>query len=233
MWYRKFGLAAALLTLSLPLFAGPRDEHTYWGAWFGSTGLGDGWSITSDVQLRSSSDGDGLRNTLLRAGLTRALDARNALTGGYAWIGTHDNPGADLAEHRIWQQYVHGAAFGRAALTHRLRLEQRFVEPSPGAARGFSQRLRYFARAVEPLQGEGPFQAGPFLALQNETFLTLQQASYTNGRLFDQNRAYVALGWRFERRFDVELGYLNQFVERRGRDTMAHVVQLAFYTRLP
>ena len=228
-------LLVALVAAAAPAITlAAADEQTAWGAWFASTALQDRWSLTSDVQLRSADDRDGLRNTLLRGGLTLRIDDRRNATAGYAWIGTHDNRGPDLVEHRLWQQFVVTDTLAGAAVQHRFRLEQRFVEPRPGAERLFSQRARYFVRGVKPLRGTGgAFREGPFVALQNEMFLTVQHAANTNGRLFDQNRAYVALGWRIERRFDIELGYLNQHVQRRGDALSNHVLQLAFYSRLP
>ena len=121
------------------------------------------------------------------------------------------------------------------ALQHRLRLEQRFVEPVGGGERAYSQRLRYFLRGVvplaQPLAGGAKFERGPFAALQNEVFLNVGHRDAVNGHIFDQNRAYLALGWRLRKEVDLEFGYLNQYVNGRVDDTLNHVVQLALYTR--
>jgi hypothetical protein len=232
---RRAAAAAALLLVAAgsPARAAV-DEQTAWGAWFGNTRFNERWGLLSDVQLRSVDDRAGLQTSILRAGASYLIDERHTATLGYGWFGTHNNPGEDLVEHRVWQQYLVTGSFAGAALQHRFRLEQRFVEPRPGADRLFSQRARYFIRAVKPIGGgSGTFRRGPFVALQNELFLTVQHATNTNQRLFDQNRAYAALGWRFDRRFDVEVGYLNQHVQRRAGELSNHVLQVAFYSRLP
>jgi len=49
--------------------------------------------------------------------------------------------------------------------------------------------------------------------------------------LFDQNRAYLAVGYRFSKAFDVEAGYLNQTINSASNNIMNNVAQLALYTR--
>jgi hypothetical protein len=77
------------------------------------------------------------------------------------------------------------------------------------------------------------FTRGWFGALQNEVFLNVSGTEYVNGKVFDQNRLYGALGYRVAKGFDIELGYLWQFVERRSgvQNTSNQVGQLAVYWR--
>jgi hypothetical protein len=211
-----------------------------------------------------------------------------------------------IPEHRIWEQllYTHTIKWGHtsasgpahtyrsgdpvarsaghhhgvhaATLTHRLRLEQRFL-PKFHAEGGnlahtghaHSGRLRYFTRAVIPLggsrhsdnnivytpqsarqdmagnpvstaSGQGqshpappPFTRGFFAAVQNEIFANISGVSAVNGKFFDQNRAYLAVGYRYSRQFDVELGYMNQYISGTGSNsTNNHILQMATYLRL-
>jgi len=72
-----------------------------------------------------------------------------------------------------------------------------------------------------------------FAALQDEVFLNLGNSDVTNGKFFDQNRFYLAIGYRLNEWYDVEAGYLNQYISGRDdRFTNNHVVQLAGYIRL-
>lgn len=212
--------------------ADTNQQQMGWSGWFNSHRLSEHWGYVSDVQLRSSDGWEEAQNVLLRPGVSYFLDNRNNFTLGYAWIATLNNPGDNLVEHRIWQQYIHTQSWRRAALTHRFRLEQRFVEPQNGGDRLFSQRLRYFLRSVVPVKSQGSsFTSGPFIALQNELFFNIQHDENVNGKLFDQNRLLLAAGYRISSRYDLELGYLNQFVNGRVNDTMNHIVQFALYSR--
>jgi hypothetical protein len=67
--------------------------------------------------------------------------------------------------------------------------------------------------------------------LQNEVFGNIQNNAKVNNHVFDQNRAYVALGYRFSKRMDIEAGYLNQYVQQTQAHTINHIAQVALYTR--
>ena len=72
-----------------------------------------------------------------------------------------------------------------------------------------------------------------FSALQNEVFLNVGDKSAVNGKVFDQNRFYLALGYRLSAEFDIEAGYLNQYVSGSNDNlSRAHILQLATYVRL-
>lgn len=49
-----------------------------------------------------------------------------------------------------------------------------------------------------------------FLSLYEEVFLGFGKGIGRN--ILDQNRLYGAIGWRFNAKSNVQLGYLNQFV---------------------
>lgn len=226
-------LLAASLLLPAAVSAETIEQQSGWAGWFNTTRFNQHWGLASDIQLRSGDHWQDLQNVLLRPGVTYFADANTNVTLGYAWIGTLNRPSGDVEEHRIWQQLIRTQSLGPAALTHRLRLEQRFTEATPGSGHAFSQRLRYFLRAVIPLGSATakPFERGAFAALQNELFFNVQHRDVTNGSLFDQNRAYVAAGYRFSKMVDLELGYLNQAIHGRAANTQNHVIQLALYTR--
>ncbi|HEX4871274.1 MAG TPA: DUF2490 domain-containing protein [Nevskiaceae bacterium] len=232
--WRRHAAALLLGLLPLPLSAADLDQQLGWLAWFNSTPVAEGWSLISDVQLRSADDLDHLRNLLVRGGLSRSLGQGWSLGGGYAYIGTYSPSAASLTEHRSWQQLLLQRPWGSAQTTQRLRLEQRFIGRA-GRSDLYADRLRYFLRLQQPVAGGslGEGGVGPYLALQNELFLQLSARDSLNGQVFDQNRAYLAAGLRLNRRVDLELGYLNQYLAGRTVDTDNHVIQLALYTRLP
>ncbi|MNR03834.1 hypothetical protein D3C85_1197500 [compost metagenome] len=70
-----------------------------------------------------------------------------------------------------------------------------------------------------------------FAALQNELLFNIQNKEQLNGSLFDQNRAYLAVGYRVSKSFDIEAGYLNQRIKGANNNTVNNVAQLALYTR--
>ena len=224
----------SLLVISLhhPAAASTLDQQMGWGAWFNTAKLSERWSLVSDTQLRSSDGWERPRNLILRGGASYAFAPAVSLAAGYAYIDTYTPKAPALTEHRSWQQLVFQQKPAGLPLTHRLRLEQRFIERASGDDL-YSDRLRYFARLQIPMadSGKAGFARGSYVALQNEVFLHLSARSKLNGRLFDQNRAYAGVGFRVSPQLDVEAGYLNQLLNGRGVDTENHVVLLSLYSR--
>jgi len=166
-------------------------------------------------------------------------------------------------EQLILTHNVHLSHKARTSgVQHRFRLEQRYIPKfhSDGESlvkdkNVYAGRFRYFTRAVIPFAGvhtitapsastaDGPqaagtttsraFAQGFFAAIQNEIFLNIGDPSPVNGKFFDQNRAYIAVGYRCSKQFDVEMGYLNQYISGTGTNSTAnHVLQVATYVRL-
>jgi len=211
------------------------NENTGWLAWFNTYKFSKNFGLTSDVQFRSADEWSYIKNILIRPGLTYYINPKSNATVGYAYIGSFNRqpePAKNaLTESRIWEQYIYNLKITKTvSLQNRFRLEQRFIERQTDNI--FAQRLRYFARLVVPLtKQETAFKKGMFAAVQDEIFLNIQNKDKLNGSVFDQNRAYGAIGYRFSSKFDVEAGYLNQYVNGVPNNTSNNVIQMAFYTR--
>jgi hypothetical protein len=216
------------------------SQNAGWFMVLNSTKFNDRWGMHFDFQLRTQNNWDGVRNLLVRPGVTYYINQKSNATLGYLYAPTFlqdDTPlgGAklktSLTEHRIWQQYIYAhQPWKGAALIHRFRLEQRFIERQTDDL--FSQRLRYFVRLMQPLRKQdGAFTKGMFAAIQNEVFLNLQNNEQLNSNVFDQNRAYLAVGYRTSNSFDIEVGYLNQAINGAVVSSTNNAIQLALYTR--
>ncbi|MES1159476.1 MAG: DUF2490 domain-containing protein [Bacteroidota bacterium] len=266
-----------LLPIIFVLLFRTANAQTQFAGWLGTFQnykLTDKTGIYFDGQLRTTGQWQQVHSLLLRPGLNIYFNPALTGTVGYAYI--HQQRMASgvtgyIPEHRIWEQLMYTHRINRphaahaASLTHRLRLEQRWL-PKVHAEEGHlvrnghahAGRLRYFARGVLPLtgsrhsdngtladpQGHGssasagsgsaaPFTQGFFAAIQNEIFTNISGSSVVNGKFFDQNRAYFAVGYRCSRQFDVELGYMNQYISGTGSNsTNNHILQMATYLRL-
>ena len=232
---RGFSKVLAVLLLGAgPGAAWADADHTQtlWTSWSNTTALSRDWSLVSDVQLRSNDDAEDLRNFIVRAGLSYALNPQLRMAAGYAYIDTYRPGSSTLTEHRSWQQLIASQRIGGCTFSERLRLEQRFIERA-GAPDTYSDRLRLQGRVTMPLQDrDKPLERGAFAFLQDEVFFHLSHRQRLNGKLFDQNRLYAGLGWRFSPKLDVEAGYLNQLVLGRSVDTQNHALQLQISTKI-
>lgn len=241
-------LTIILLIVVAKLSAQTQHQNSGWFMLVNNTKFNEKWGLQFDFQVRSADNWEHTRNILIRPGITYFINKNQNVTLGYLLAQTYNpefdfidvSPGVILNrtanEHRIWEQYIINHKIKSVFATHRFRLEQRFVQRSmalPGVEPDFfAQRFRYFFRLIQPLQKtEATFTKGAFVALQNEVFLNLQNKSELNNKVFDQNRAYLAAGYRFSKQFDIEAGYMNQATKGRTNNTVNNIIQLALYTR--
>jgi hypothetical protein len=140
-----------------------------------------------------------------------------------------------MTEHRIWQQFIETHKVHNISSMHRFRLEQRFLPNQmiiSSEDRNTSHRFRYFIRNIVPLQNKNAFSNGLFFALQDEVFLNIANKEVVNNKTFDQNRLYLAFGYRLPGKMDLEAGYMNQYTSTRTSFINNHIAQLALYKRL-
>jgi len=239
-------LLIILLVLGMGYATKSQTQFAGWLATFQNYKLSSKTGFYFDAQWRSTAQVRQMNALLLRPGFNYYFTPALTGTVGYAFIPQQRIAGGVtgyLPEHRVWEQMVFTHTVKAhhksvAAVTHRLRLEQRFIprhhaEGNELVKDGhhYAGRVRYFARAVVPVPsggGGGPFSKGVFAALQNEIFFHT-----ADGGSFDQNRAYVAAGYRMSPQFDVEMGYMNQYISGAGSNSINnHILQVATYIRL-
>lgn len=220
-----------------------QSQFSGWLGSFNTVKLGKKTSLHTDVQWRST---DKLKHTqtfLFRPGLNVHVNSRLIISAGYAYIHNRrviSNVVGFTPEHRIWEQLIYNHKISKIAVSHRFRLEQRFIGQTKVANNElendgsiYANRFRYFIRNILPLQKGVSFVKGPFAALQNEVFLNFGNTSNLNGQVFDQNRLYLAAGYRLNPAFDLEAGYMYQYVKGRGDVHLNNnIVQVAGYLRL-
>ncbi len=209
-----------------------------WFMYFGDHKVSGKWDVHLEGQWRRAEMGASGQQLLLRPAVNYNASRNVMLTAGYAYVRTYqygDFPAAEaFPEHRIYQQALVRQTLGRARLQHRYRLEQRWIgvvnrpEGTPQVAHWRTQdRFRYMLRGDVPLKGR--WSVGAY----NELFVNFGRNLGPN--VFDQNRAYAALGYNTGKLGRVEVGYMNQIVaQRNGRVfEFNHTVQVAFISTMP
>ncbi len=221
-------LALAPLAGALALAAQPAraDEHDA-QAWLNVTVLGPvsgkilAWA---EVQGRFGDDASRLSQSILRPGVGYQISPRVSLWAGYGRITNH-NRGPDVGEDRLWQQLLWNAGtIAGGAVTSRTRLEQRFVEG--GSDTGW--RVRQFVKFNRPLRKGGDTS----FVLTSETFIALDDADWGARAGFDQIRNFAGVGFSVTPKARIELGYLNQYIDRPGpNDRMNHIASASLLAR--
>lgn len=225
------GLLSQLLAFSPGmLHAQTIDDTGQWLAVFGNGDIGSEESIYRfkwwfDGHARFFDDTDGFGQSIVRPGIGYPFgDTSIVLWAGYGWIRTSPAANPVFDEHRIWQQITWTEEFEPTTIGFRSRLEQRFVET--GSDTGW--RFRQLVSLRRPLD------AAPRLSLVvwNELFLHLNDTDWGANAGFDQNRIFVGFGLKCnpDSSCRIEIGYMNQYVNRFQQDNLSnHILSINLY----
>lgn len=193
-----------------------------WILYFGNMKIKSDWNWHNEVQYRNYNAIGDLEQLLIRTGIGYNLtENNNNVLLGYGYIlsqnyidGTDDK--VDVNEHRIYQQFITRQKIGIVGVQHRYRFEQRFVESD------FKMRFRYFLSLTVPLNNKEMTDQTVYFSAYNEIFLN------TSGNIFDRNRLYGGFGYKLSKTVRLELGYMNQFFSKGGRDQINMITFINF-----
>lgn len=207
-------ILALFLTSPLLLWAQPSDLGN-WLIYFGDKKINPKWNWHHEVQYRNFNLLGDTEQLLLRTGIGYNLtENNNNVHLGYGFIYSEPYVGntdekRNFNEHRIYQQYITRQSFGRVAIQHRYRFEQRFFEEGD-----FSLRLRYFLSFNVALNKPQLTDKTVYLSAYNELFMNTKQT------LFDRNRLYGGLGYRVSPKIRFEVGVMNQTTNSVSRNQL-------------
>jgi len=206
------------------------DDGGAWFGWFAQGKLAAADSTLAplrwwlDVQDRQRDEGEHFDQLLLRPGLGWALTDRLTVWAGYAYIATDPVRRDEFGENRLWQQLTYNAPTEGFTLQGRARVEQRFLETDGDTG----WRLRVMGKAMVPLNDDKSL----FASVWDEAFWDLDGTDWGQRQGFRQNRAFAGLGVHLDEAHKVwlEVGYLNQWIDRRGPDKENHLLSISLFT---
>lgn len=213
------GLIALIV---LPSYAAEEDNR----AWLnvqatGSTSIQNvRWYM--ELQPRVRDDFRERDQFFFRPALIYALAPKTSLWIGYAYVRTYVDSPLLQDEHRAWQQLLHEfEPIGGIRLRSWTRLEQRKFESAGDIGHKIRQRV---AMNI-------PFAHYPNLStlISNEYHHNLNSTDYGARSGFDQNRLFGGIAWKASPQSLIEVGYLNQYVNRHNEDAMNHVLATTLY----
>ena len=210
--------------LLCPAWALAQDSNLgNWMIYFGNKKIDSKWNWHHEIQYRNYDAIGDLEQLLIRTGMGYNLsENNNNVLLGYGYILSENyiddsDEKEQVHEHRIYQQFITRQRFGRVNLQHRYRFEQRFVESD------FRLRFRYFLAFNVPLNHKEMIDKTWYGSCYNEIFLNTKK-----GNVFDRNRLYGGIGYKLNKTFRFELGYMNQFLSNGNRDQINMIVFASF-----
>ncbi|MBK7882762.1 MAG: DUF2490 domain-containing protein [Chitinophagaceae bacterium] len=182
------------------------------------------WSGHLEYQWRRENIVTDWQQSLLRTGVNYQINNKLSFRLGYAWIETFpygDIPlqaaGKRFPEHRAFQMATITDNVNRVEISHRFMLEQRWIGRYTNAVLSkpddflFLNRIRYMYRMQMPIGKKKIEDKTAYAAIYYELFIGF--GKNVNENVFDQNRLAILLGYRFNKKFRIEGGFLQQIVQ--------------------
>jgi hypothetical protein len=233
---KKFGLSFLLL-LSLFCHAQNDRQNDYnninWLQSFNTIKLSNKWSLHAEYQWRRENGFSDWQQSLLRLGVNYKLNENITAHFGYGWIETFPYGDFPIAgngtfpEHRIYEQISFRQPVNKWLFSHRFRIEQRWL----GSVKtrtdreieswNFLHRFRYQFRTQYPFHTKGDKQFYGVAA--DELFIGAGKKLGVN--IFDQNRIFLLLGYKLNKKLSIEAGYMNQTLQQGRRINNQTIMQ--------
>ena len=169
---------------------------------------------------------------LIRPGIGYAINKKITVWLGYDWVPTSrplvlKHP---FNDHRVWQQLSLRDHYSFGTVISRTRLEQRFFD-IPGST-DVAYRYRQMFKLSTPMR---PISPKVSFVVWNELFVDLNStdAGISNG--LNQNWAFAGFGYHLNKKTTIEIGYLNQYINRPQSlrpDQMHHVLAVTMLFNL-
>ena len=224
----------------------PRQYTTNYNGWLVYTGnhkLSDKWGIHLEAQWRRSNVILDNQQLLLRTGINYYFNSQVSVTAGYCFAETY--PYGEFAakaafpENRAWEQLQIKNNVGAVEVINRFRLEQRFINTpvlkdgiyEPGDA-VYTNRVRVLNRFSIPFKGKTIEDRSLYLSAFDEVYINF--GKHVGFNILDQNRAYLAIGYKIPKAGRLEIGYLNQLAFKSDgiKVERNHTVQIALYSNI-
>ncbi len=211
-----------MLLANIAVAQSPRISTNNANGWFmyiGDHKVSEKWGVHLEAQWRAHNIIIDKQQLLLRTGVNYHFSPQAFATVGYCFVETYPYGEFPVKsaypEHRIWEQVQLRNVYNRFEVVNRFRLEQRWLKLpinqggiySPGDA-VFQNRVRIFNRVSIPFKGKTINDKSLYLSIYDEVMINFGKHVAFN--IFDQNRAYIALGYKIPKVGRLEVGFLEQ-----------------------
>jgi hypothetical protein len=221
----KFGLVL-LLNLAARAQSTKRDvvnQSVEWLSLNSNIKIHQHFGFTADMQNRFVQDFNSMQH-MVRAGFEFYVTPKlSVVPVGYAYIWNYQygkQPASFVNnERRLWQHITYKHAIGRIAISHRLRLEERYIQSHHKTNDGTviddgytnkQARLRYRLMTNIPLNHGKMEPKTIYISIWDEVFVSNgKQVTYNEP---DQNRLFVGPGYQITKKVAVQAGYFYQML---------------------
>jgi len=173
--------------------------------------------IWLEGQSRFDDDWNHWYQGMVRVAAGYSLSDRATIWAGYTWLPTQNVGKQYISQQDVWPAFRYVLPTDYGTIMFRTMIESNFIL-------GSDVRVR----PRQMIKFTHPFEFEPRLSLigWDEFFIRANTTPFGGQSGFDQNRAFVGLGWTFNKNFRFEGGYLNQYLDNATHtsNTMHHLI---------
>lgn len=203
---KTFIVALVILTFHNTLLSQNPSED-FLGTWYtyGSNHrISERFSITPYAEFRFYEPSSNYNLLFVSLRGNYHLNANSSVGLGYAFLDIDNvfefDHRPNIKEHRILEQYVYKHNWGKIKITHRGRLEHRFLD--------FRTRTEIQNRLRYRISFKYSFNKTLYVLLSEEPFINFQD------QVFHENRFYVGLGVNVLKHAQLSIGYMKQNIRK-------------------
>lgn len=201
-------LSLLVFIFTLPILSQNPSEN-YLGSWYtyGSQHrLNQQFSLCPYTELRFYEPSSNYNLGFFSLSGNYHINTNQTIGIGYAYLDIDtvfefDNQ-PNVHEHRIFEHYTFAHKLSKIKLSHRIRLEQRFLDFSNHNE--LQQRCRYRLSAKYNLN------ATLSVLISEEPFINFQD------QVFHENRFYIGIGIHVFQHTQLQIGYLKQHIRKNN-----------------
>lgn len=220
-------LSLFILLLGLHIIAYAEDtieDGRFWLTFNHDYHIDDKWRLNMHLQPRWRHEGSEFDQIIYRPSAYYKVSSQLSLGIGYGYILTHLESSGNTHEHRLWEDVIYQTQLTEnIKFLSRSRLEQRHLEGHSDMAHRLRQTVR-FAIPTSIVEGLSAI-------FYDEYFVNTNSASWGVNKGFDQNRAFIGVNYQFNQHANMDVGYLNQYVNRPNVDVENHVLAITVNTQ--
>lgn len=223
------------------------SQSTSWLLFNQNIQLSSRWTVLADEQLAFAQENQSMQH-VLRAGVSYNLPKGFSLVPlGYAYTWNYvygKQPSAIVNnEHTIWQQLSFNHRVGRFGLSHRVRMEERFIENNQIDANGnlidngysnYQDRIRYRLMTNVAVNKPTIVSGTLFINAWCEIFYGWGQAVQYHS--INQKRAFIGAGYQINRNLTGLAGpYYQQLIKGSGNreeNNFGYQIQMTYLINL-
>lgn len=199
--------------LATPILYSQTKAEKNLGSWYTYHGIhkvSKKWSINSGFQERNYQTFQNYNLILFYTGVNYKINKKWTANIGYGYLDIDRTFDPDVTpntkEHRIFEQIFYKTKYFKIPFYHRLRLEHRNLYSMGNYT--LINRIRYRLKAKIQIY------RSIYGNISNESFFNFK------GDLYPENRFYSALGYTFSKNISLEIGYLNQYINKQSLDRL-------------